>query len=114
MFFLTKGLHAVVIVVGEQEIPDLLPLNFGSHATCPFSAEEFRHRGAINTRLWVVVSDVAHLFFRQTLVVSEILFAWKVAVATITHEGRRIIALVLLHNMLPDDGQVRVQRGTRG
>lgn len=100
----TKRPDLVIMVVGEEEIPDLFPLHIGSHTACPFPGQQLRHRGAVDAGFWVMIGNVAHLLPGQPLVISEVLLARKVSVAAIADKGRGIVPLVLLDNVLPSFG----------
>lgn len=91
----------MIIIVREEDAPNLPPLHFGRGATRSFATEKLRSSRAIDTRLGVIVGNLAHQLPRQTLVISQFFARWEVPIASIADEGRGVIPLVLLHNVLP-------------
>lgn len=91
----------VVLVVGKENVPNLLPLGLGGGATGPFARQELDGRGSVHARLRVVVHNVAHHLLGQPLVVAQLFARMEIAVASVADEGGRVVSLVLFDNVLP-------------
>ena len=101
MAVLTVWLDHLVIVIWEQNVPDFPPLNFSRRTAGSLAAHQLDCCRAIDARLGIVVRNVAHLLLGLALMIPELLSRPKVAGAPVADKRRRVVSLMLLHNVLP-------------
>lgn len=57
------GLNLIVVVVREENVPNLFPLHFRRSTTRTLPTEEFRRSAGIDATLSIMVGNVAHQLF---------------------------------------------------
>ena len=77
----------MVIIIREENVPNLSPLNLRRRTTCPLPTQQLGRRRPINAILSIVVSDIAHQLLWQALMVTKFFATRKVAGASIAHES---------------------------
>lgn len=95
----------MVLVIWEEYVPDLFPLDLGRRTTSPLAAQQLSRGWCVDAGFRIMVGDFADLVPRKALVVAQLLACRKVAVAAVADEARGVVPLVLLDNVLPICGQ---------
>lgn len=77
----------MVIVIGEEDVPDFPPLNLWRCATCSLTTQQLSRSRSVNAILSVMIRKIAHQLLWLALVISQLLASQEVAVASIAYES---------------------------